>query len=159
MSSTNKTKNLGLNSWINSDFPERADFVSDNVAIDKAISDHTKNNVIHINSEERSAWNSPYFRFSWIGDGTNTKTYDTKCPFDPSFGFVFASGYTPSVVDVKNNSNYNYFSIFTSSGNTPGCMLVNGNQIKVWQSSTAIQETEYRNFNQNGVLYIAFLFR
>lgn len=53
MSSTNKTEKLGLNSWIGSDKPKRIDFNTDNEIIDRAISEHTEDTVVHINAEER----------------------------------------------------------------------------------------------------------
>ena len=56
MSSTNKTEKLGLNSWIGSDKPKRIDFNTDNEIIDRAISQHTEDTVVHINAEEREKY-------------------------------------------------------------------------------------------------------
>lgn len=159
MSSSKKTANLKLNQWNPSDIPERLDFVVDNDLIDRAISNHTKNSTIHVSPDERDAWTNFYYKFSFVGDGTSPKTIATNCPFAPTWGIIFASTYPPSVVDIANDSNYNYFGIFTNQGSTSGVSIVSGNSIKVYQSSTAVQKTEYRNYNQNGVNYIVIMFR
>ena len=65
MSSTNKTKNLQLNSWIGSDRPKREDFNADNSIIDKAITDHVEDNTVNITSEERGIWNNYMFTGSY----------------------------------------------------------------------------------------------
>lgn len=159
MSSSKKTANLKLNQWLGTDIPERVDFVSDNDLIDKAVSNHTKNSTIHISSDERDKWNSFYYKFSYTGDGTSSRTVESGCPFIPTWGIVIANTYPPSVIDAVNNSNYNYFAVFTNSGSNSGVNLVNGNNLKVIQSSTAVQKTEYRNYNQSNVVYVAILFR
>lgn len=159
ISSAKKTANLKLNQWLSSDAPERIDFVTDNDLIDKAVSGHTKNNAIHVSDADRDKWTNTYYRFSYVGDGTSPKTIETDCPFNPTWGMVFANSYPPSVMDAENNSNYNYFAVFTTSGNTSGVSITNGNAIKVYQSSTAVQRTEYRNFNQSSVVYTCILFR
>lgn len=159
MSSTKKTTNLKLNQWISSDIPERLDFVSDNDLIDKAVSSHTKNNSIHVSDADRDKWTNSYYKFSYVGDGASPKTILTDCPFDASWGLIFANSYPPSVMDAENNSNYNYFAVFTNSANTSGASITGSNSIKVYQSSTAVQRTEYRNFNQTGVVYTCILFR
>lgn len=159
MSSSNKTTNLKLNQWSGSDIPERLDFVNDNAIIDREFSNHAKNIGIHITNDEREAWDHFYYRTSYIGDGSSPRTVVTRCPFDASWGVVYASSYPPSVVDVPNDSNYNYFGIFNDQGNMAGVSLLADNNIKVYQSSTAVQKTEYRNYNQNGVLYQVIMFR
>ena len=37
MPTSNKTEHLGLNQWLGTDKPKRADFVEDNAAIDHAM--------------------------------------------------------------------------------------------------------------------------
>lgn len=159
MSSTNKTKNLKLNQWVSTDVPQRVDFVADNEIIDKAISGHTSDKSVHIASGERDIWSTPYYKFTYTGDGASPKTISSGCPFSVKWGFVFANAYPPSVCDISNNSNYNYFGIFTNLGSNAGLSIVNGCDLKVYQSSTAVQKTEYRNYNQIGVVYTVIMFR
>ncbi len=75
MSSTNKTEKLGLNSWIGSDKPKRIDFNTDNEIIDRAVSQHTEDTVVHINAEERERWNNYMFTGMYYGDGSTTVSY------------------------------------------------------------------------------------
>lgn len=159
MSSTNKTKNLKLNQWVGTDIPQRADFVADNDIIDRAVNNHTSNGVIHVTQSDKDTWNAPYHKFTYTGDGKSPREVVSNCPFKPTWGIVFANSYTPSVCDISNNSNYNYFGIFSNTGNMAGLSIINGRNIQVYQSSTAVQKTEYRNYNQSGVIYSVFMFR
>lgn len=159
MSSSNKTSNLGLNLWSGSDVPKRVDFVSDNTIIDKVVSEHLDDDDRHITGDEREVWTKFYHKFSYTGNGASSRIIDSGCEFQPTWGLVFANSYMPSVVDVSNNANYNYFGLFGKGGSTSGVTLSNGNKLSVVQSSAPIQNTEYRNYNQNGVVYTVVMFR
>ncbi len=160
MSSTNKTENLGLNSWVGTDIPKREDFNADNVLIDKIVSAHTSDNDVHIESDEREKWNSPYYIGVYYGDGatSRTLTFDDM-PFKPKWCIVFAASVFSSVIDFTNKASYNYFGIATSSGSTVGLTITSAKKLKVVQSSTAVSSTGFRNFNENGITYIAIFFR
>lgn len=159
MSSTNKTENLKLNQWLGSDVPERIDFVADNAIIDSAFGRHDGDVNRHISNYERSVWNSPYYAFRYSGNGQNPREIISDCEFEPTWGIVFALSYTPSVVDFNSKSNYNYFGIFSKWGSTPGVSIVNGKNLRVLQATVAVQDTEYRNYNENGVMYLVIMFR
>lgn len=159
MSSANKTRHLKLNQWEGSDIPQRTDFVSDNDIIDREIYNHTSDYTIHVTQDEKNEWTNFYHKFSYTGDGASQKTISSNCPFIPTWGIVFANSYTPSVVDFTNSGNYNYFAVFSNTGSNTGVSIANGADLKVIQSSTAVQKTEYRNYNQNGVIYTVIMFR
>lgn len=159
MSSSKKTSNLKLNQWLETDIPERMDFVSDNDIIDKKIGKHVTDQNIHVTSFEKEQWNQFYYKFSYIGDDESTKTIETGCPFDPTWGIIMATTLPPSVVDIANNSNYNYFGIFTDTGSNSGLSIVDGNNLRVYQSSSPVQRHEYRNYNQDGIVYNVIMFR
>ncbi len=158
MSSTNKTQNYGLNSWISSDIPKREDFNTDNAIIDSALAEHCADSMAHTNSSEKNIWNNPYHIQTYFGSGSSSRTLALNCDFTPTWGIVFAVNYTPSVTDISNKANYNYFAVFTSSGSNTGVTL-SGKSLKLVQSSTAVLGSEYRNFNQNGVTYLCIMFR
>jgi hypothetical protein len=158
MSSTNKTSGLGLNSWIGADTPQREDFNNDNALLDRVISTHTSDIGIHVTSDEKTAWNNPYFIAVYYGDGASSKNVELTCSFEPSWGIVFASSMTPGVIDIKNESHYNYFGIVTDRGSNIGLSL-NGKTLKVVESSASVNSYEYRNYNEKGVTYIAIMFR
>lgn len=159
MSSTNKTSKLGLNKWIGTDVPKREDFVKDNELIDNALGTHLADSVRHVTNNDKAKWNEPYYITVFIGDGNSTRTVQTNCPFNPTWGIIFANALPPSAIDIDNGANYNYFSIFTKSGSITGASIVDGTKVKVVQSSAAVLGHEYRNFNQNGTTYIIILFR
>lgn len=159
MSSTKKTNNLKLNQWVGSDTPQRADFVTDNAIVDQVVSGHMKDDSRHISGDEREVWNSVYYRFTYVGNGASSRVIDSECSFQPTWGLVYANSYMPSVMDASNNANYNYFALFSRNGSTSGVTLTNGNKLSVVQSSTPVQNTEYRNYNQNGVVYTVIMFR
>lgn len=159
MSSTNKTAKLGLNKWLGTDVPKREDFVKDNELIDNAVGTHLADNIRHVTSNDKTKWNQPYYITVFNGDGNATRTVQTDCPFNPTWGIIFANALPPSAIDIANEGNYNYFSIFTKSGNIAGASIVDGNKIKVVQSSNPVLGHEYRSFNQLGTTYIMILFR
>lgn len=160
MSSTNKTENIGLNSWVGTDVPKREDFNADNVLIDKAISEHTLNSNIHIENTEREKWNSPYYIGVYYGDGELSRTLDFEdMPFRPNWAIVFATSTFPSVTDFSNKMTYNYFGFVTTSGSTIGMTLTSNKKLKVIQSPTLINSTGVRSFNEDGMTYVAIFFR
>lgn len=159
MSSSKKTTNLKLNQWLETDIPERKDFVSDNEIIDKKIGRHLTDTELHVTSSEKEQWNQFYYKFSFIGDDVSPKTIETECPFIPTWGIIMANTLPPSVVDTASDSNYNYFGIFTNTGSNAGLSIVGGNNLRVYQSSSPVQRSEYRNYNQAGVVYTVIMFR
>ena len=60
MASTNKTQNLGLNNWLETDKPKRIDFVSDNAIVDNILGTHIKDNDIHLTSSEKDRVSEPF---------------------------------------------------------------------------------------------------
>lgn len=160
MSSTNKTKNLGLNSWIGSDKPKRIDFNTDNEIIDKVVSEHTDDNVVHINDSERDKWNNYMFTGMYYGDGTTKRVITTACPFEAKVGFVFANNRTINIARFSESKHNNYFGIFGFYANTLGVKLNDdGTSLTVNQSASAVTANEYINLNESGVAYHYVMFR
>ena len=147
-----------LNSWLGTDKPKREDFNYDNSVIDNAVYSHTSDSAVHTSAAEKQIWNSPYFISTYSGNGNTSRTVETGCGFVPSFGMVFAAGRMPMMNDYANESHYNYFALFSQRGSVNGVSL-NGADLNVVQSPTAVFGTEYRNFNENGITYVYILFR
>lgn len=158
MSSTNKTQNLGLNSWIGADVPKREDFNNDNTILDSVISEHKSDAVSHITASERDAWNNVYAFYTYYGDGKATRSIELDIPFRPKWGILFSANMPLSVVDVENKVNYNYFTVFSTIGSSIGAKIEN-KTLTVMQSTSPVMNTEYRNFNEIGGIYIVILFR
>ncbi|MDE5984269.1 MAG: hypothetical protein K2H13_03340 [Eubacterium sp.] len=160
MSSTNKTKKLGLNSWIGSDKPKRIDFNTDNEIIERVITQHTENSIVHIDDSEREKWNNYMHMGMYYGDGTTKRVIDTSCPFKARIGFVFANSRTATITHFTELKSSNYFGIFGYLANSLGIKL-NADQksFTVENSVLAITANEYANFNQSGVAYNYVMFR
>lgn len=157
MSSSNRTETLGLNSWLGSDRPERADFNADNEIIDATLAEHFESSV-HITDSERAKWNSPYYFGVYFGDAALTRTIETNCPFTPTWGIIFKGSAMPATTDFSNNRNLNHFAIVSVRSSTSGASL-SGTAITVKQSSTAIYSGEYAALNGMGDTYCYILFR
>lgn len=158
MSSTNKTDNLGLNQWVGTDRPKMQDFNQDNLLIDSAVSQHIADSGVHVTGVDKAAWNKPYHIQVYTGNGSSTRSIDIESGFTPRWGIVFAANYPPGLSDFTNKSHYNYFGFVSTQGSNPGLTL-SGTTLKVTQSSTPVNVSEYRNYNTNGVGYVIILFR
>lgn len=158
MSSTNKTNFLGLNSWTPTDVPKRADFNEDNSIVDKAFSEHFNDKDVHLNVDERKIWNTPYFVGSYYGNGKTQRTIATNCPFNPSFGIIFAINSAITVTDFASKIKYNYAAFVTPRGSTIGATL-SGTEFTVMQLGNAIVSNEYAALNAVGYTYMYILFR
>lgn len=158
MSSTNKTTNLQLNSWIGADKPQREDFNRDNRILDETIHTHCADSSIHITEQERTAWDAPYYIGSYIGNGAASRNVAIGSPFEPEFGLLFAVSTPPGVNDYQNSAHYNYFALMSKSGASAGAAL-NGMNLTVSQSSVPILGKEYKSFNESGIVYVYVVFR
>lgn len=158
MSSTNKSENLKLNQWIGTDVPSRQDFCDDNRIIDQAVGGHITDYAKHVTTDEKYAWNNPYYMTTFYGDGTANRSIVLNCSFSPSWGIIFAASKTPSVVNIENDANFNYFGIFSNRGSNSG-LSISGKQFNIVQAASPVFSTEYRNYNEAGVSYVAIFFR
>ncbi len=158
MSSTNKTNFLGLNSWIPTDVPKRADFNEDNSILDRSISEHFNDKNVHINNNERNTWNTPYFVGTYYGDGSSSQKIATNCPFTPSFGIIFAKTAAPAITDFSSKINYNYSAFVTPRGSSVGA-TISGTVLTVSQSASPATSNEYAALNGVGYTYMYILFR
>ncbi len=157
MSSSNRTETLGLNSWLGSDRPERADFNADNEIIDATLAEHFES-TCHITESERNKWNTPYYFGVYFGDGNLTRTITTNCPFNPTWGLVFKGNAMPATTDFSNSRNLNHFAIVSVRSNMSGVEL-SGQNLKIRQSGSAIYSNEYSSINEYGATYCYILFR
>lgn len=158
MSSTNKTKALGLNKWIDSDKPKMADFNQDNEIIDGVISEHLMDDIAHITSDERDQWNNYMHLQVYFGQGSGTQKVQLACDYDPRVCLVFGINYPMGAIDFANNAHYNYFGIATHEGSMFGLSL-EGKTLSVTKSTVATLTNEYTQFNQKSVIYIVIALR
>ncbi len=74
MPSTNKTTNLSLNQWVESDRPMRNDFNSDNAKLDSVVGGHVNNGNIHVTAEEKEFLKDSHKVYAYAGSGESTRT-------------------------------------------------------------------------------------
>ncbi len=158
MSSTNKTPHLELNSWVGSDIPKMADFNADNSILDAVIAAHTGDTDRHTTAADQAKWNSPYAVMYYTGNGSASRTLTPTNDFEPTWGFVFKLNYTPTVVDIANQTKYNYFGFFSNNGSNAGLSL-SGKRLTVQQSSVSVFGNELKCYNENGSGYMVLAFR
>lgn len=160
MGSTNKTVNLGLNSWIGSDKPQRVDFNNDNDILDTAIGNHNNDKTIHITQEERDNWNTFVKSGVYFGNGAAERTIELECDFDVSFAVIFASNRPVSIAGFSTSRHHNYAAFVGRLGSSAGAKFSKDyRSIVVTQSSSALMNNEYINLNESGVSYTYILFR
>lgn len=159
MSSTNKTTNLRLNSWIGSDKPKRVDFNYDNEVIDKAINDHTTDTVVHINDSEREKWNNYMHTGMYFGNGSSSRVVETDCPFEATAGVIFAVNKPVSVVDFTESQKVNYYAFFSPYGESSGVKFLDDLKSFRVNQNSSIMKREYMNMNEIGVSYVYMMFR
>ncbi|MBQ9517429.1 MAG: hypothetical protein IJR60_05075 [Eubacterium sp.] len=158
MSSTNKTPYLELNNWVGSDIPKRTDFNEDNNIIDLAISRHVEDTDAHTTTAEKSKINQPFVVVPYTGNGSSSRQITITNDFEPKWGIVFKVSYTPSIMDIDNRTEYNYFGVFTNVGSNIGLSL-SGKKLTVQQSATSVLGNEIRSYNENGSAYVIIAFR
>lgn len=153
MSSTNKTSNLGLNSWLESDKPKRTDFIYDNNIIDNVLGGHISDESIHLTSEEKSRVQEPFSVKTVYGTGDSS--VQVKPGFVPSMVIVYKLN-SPLCQTEDSYTKVNA-GVATSLG-TSGGVTISDNVVTLQQDSTA-QDGIFYNLNEQYSQYIAVMFR
>ena len=153
MSSTNRTENLGLSNWLETDRPKRTDFVSDNLIIDNALGGHINDTTQHLTSTEKAFLTQPFV--SRIIYGTGTESGTVHLSFPPNLVIVTKIGASPTqysggVVRVN-------YAVATPQGASMG-IRVSGNDVILSQDSTA-QDGAKANLNEEFSQYLMVAFR
>ncbi len=153
MASTNKTPNLRLNNWLESDKPKRADFVADNSIIDSVLGSHISDTNLHLSLSEKERVSNPYTISLYYGTGENNYAYNF--PFEPKMVIIFKTE-TPVVTTVSNYPKVNY-AVTTTRGSSGGATL-SGTTLTVKQTSTSQNGVLY-NLNEEDAAYVIICFR
>lgn len=146
MPSTNKTANLSLNQWAESDRPMRNDFNSDNALIDSALGGHIKNGNIHVTAEEKEFLKDSHMTYMYTGTGENSKTVTLTESF--RYICVFASG-KPFLNSGKAYSAVGYAGLGSTLGLT----------ISASATGFTVNQNESVCLNESGVQYKAVMFK
>ncbi len=120
MSSTNKTENLHLNKWIETDKPTRADFVSDNNIIDEVITTHIDNDGVHLRGIEKERASDPYKLRVIQGTGESSRIVNLD--ISPQLVIYFAFDEAPVKVS-SGTAVVNFGIALNRNGGSGGCEL------------------------------------
>lgn len=153
MASTNKTSNLGLNVWVESDKPKRVDFVADNSIIDNVLGGHINNTDVHLTNDEKSFVTEPFKVITAYGTGE--ASLQINAGFSPSMVAVFKKDAPPAVYTQSVNK---INSAVATPGGGSGGISVAGTTITLTQSSGAVDGVFY-NLNEAYAAYIVIAFR
>ena len=157
MSSTNKTDNLKLNSWIGTDKPKREDFVNDNFIIDKAITDHINDQNVHITAADIENLGTTII--SDVVNGTGEAYCEHTLSFSPKFVIVYTIG--KPLCEYNTTNNYTVcnagIAYMNQSGSTSGLEIID-NTLVMYQTQETPTNGIFRNLNASGAQYryIAF---
>ncbi|MBQ2824708.1 MAG: hypothetical protein IJF19_00410 [Clostridia bacterium] len=146
MPSTNKTANLGLNQWTQSDRPMRNDFNNDNSIVDSVLGGHVGDMGIHVTPQEKQYLTDPMAVQIYTGDGTAQRTLTASVEF--RFVVVFAKS-KPFGFGGKVYSAVGYLGM--------GCST--GLSISASGSGFTVSQNDEACLNESGVEYRAVLIK
>lgn len=154
MASSNKSENLGLNLWIGSDRPVRADFVEDNRIIDEEVGGHIANGAIHVTQNEKNKIAAPYTMKMYAGTGAASFTYTLD--FSPGLVLVYKKN-APLSLSASGDTIINGGFAAQTYGGSTGISL-SANQVTVTQQNTASLGMRC-NLNESGGQYIIIAYK
>lgn len=120
MPSTNKTPKIGLNNWVGTDKPKRADFVADHGILDSLLGGHLENSSIHMSTADRAMLQSAATVGTYEGDGEGSRVI--TLPLSPKMIVVFRQYESPAEVNSAGGIIIN-FAFGTQSFATSGIQL------------------------------------
>ena len=153
MASTNRTPNLGLNSWIGTDKPKRVDFVSDNSIIDSVLGGHISNETAHLTSCEKDKVDEPFEVVTVYGTGNSSTNYTFD--FEPSMVIAFKKN--ASLFEYSASQNKINCAIATKRGSSSGISL-SSNMVMLYQGSVT-DTAWYNNMNEQYSQYIVIAYK
>lgn len=154
MASTNKTSNLGLNSWLGTDHPTRSDFVLDNTLIDNAVGSHHNNSTLHLTSTEKARVTNPISVKQYLGNGSTS--YTVNFEFSPKLVIVQKKN-APPVTYTSSGVVINSGVVAPIYGGTQGMSLSSG--VLMLSQSAGMIDGAKLNFNEDGATYVVYAFR
>ncbi len=150
MPSSYKTEHLGLNRWIGSDKPKRADFNEDNILIDTAFAEHLADHTTHTTQEEKQLWNTPFAAGSYAGNNAAARTISLG--FTPRAVCVSAVGVAPIGMNL-NGEVFVRSGFATAVGSTKAVELTQGGFL-VHNATNAPPDGETPRLNMSDITYI-----
>ncbi len=153
MASTNRTPNLGLSAWLETDKPKRLDFVSDNSIIDSALGSHLGDTTAHLTQSEKNKVTQPFAVEVFYGTGSATGTI--RYDFEPNMVLAFKKN--APFTEYSNSKNKINSATATKRGSTSGISL-SADLVTLYQGAVA-DTNYYNNMNEQYAQYIVIAFK
>lgn len=155
MAASEKTPVLGLSLWTGTDKPRRADFVSDNQALETLVGGHIGSADLHLSDERRARLDTPIEVRTYTGTGTASRSL--VFGFPPRAAIVFAVGKGASEYTGAYTKHYAGFS---AGGRHSLGVALSTVQVQVQQGQTApAAGGSMPALNESGVTYAVLAFR
>ena len=156
MPTENKTPNLQLNSWLGTDKPQRADFVSDNAIIDTVLGEHLADLTKHLSADDRALLTAPFKVGVISGNGNASKAHTLD--FYPRIVFVFLRNSPFIEYDATNSYTRCNSAVVTSDGGGSCGAELFLDTLTLSQSSSATNG-RFFNLNKSGSQYVYIAFK
>lgn len=154
MAASEKTAVLGLSLWAGTDKPRRADFVSDNTALETLVGGHLGDSDLHLDETRRTQLDEPFTVRTYTGNGAESRRH--LLSFSPRAVLVFAA--------EKGAAEYTgaYTKLYAAcwaDGQASRGISVSGTQPTVLQEAAPEAGGSAAALNENGVSYVLVAFR
>ena len=157
MASSSKTNILGLNQWVGTDTPKRADFNNDNSILEIILGAHYTDSSIHVTSTDKAKWNELYKIGYYYGSGTASQTITLT--FSPSAVFVAQNGRPFNFYNATDAKTYIHSGFAINSYRSSGITLETFGFKVEYSTATPSYSNAYPSLNSAGSVYMYIAFR
>ena len=156
MAASEKTAVLGLSLWAGTDKPRRADFVSDNTALETLVGGHLGDGDLHLDETRRTRLDEPFTVRTYTGNGAESRRHLLN--FSPRAVLVFAAGEGRPAAVVRRPTRSCTRPV-GPTGRPAGAFPFSGTQPTVLQEAAPEAGGSAAALNENGVSYVLVAFR
>lgn len=158
MPTNNKTANLSLNNWLETDKPKRIDFVENNTILDTVIGTHIADQISHLSSADRALLSAPFVR--GVIAGTGDATYAHALDISPKFVIVFMRNRPFFEHDTTNGYTIcNCGIALTSAYGSSSGLSLSGSNLTLKQTTGTPSDGIFFNLNKYNEQYVYIAFK
>lgn len=133
MASKNKTERLGLNLWVDTDRPQRADFNNDNMILEEQVGNHLASESLHLTESEKARASAPLGYTGYVGNGESTR--EITLPANALAAVVYCVGMPSETFDRENNCLRVYKAVAVYGAGAQRGVTLSGNKVTVTRES------------------------
>lgn len=156
MASKNKSENLKLNLWAETDRPQRTDFNNDNMIIDETLGSHIDNDRLHLTDAEKERVSAPVVTTGYQGNGLAER--QITLPQSGQTVMVYCAGMPFCGYDKDKDCAKTYMAFCSAEAGGSAGVSISGKVLTVMQQSTA-ENGAVCCLNEEGRQYRVVIFR